>query len=101
MLIGMTEEQYWKGDPALLYNYEQVYITKRKLEEQKIWLIGAYIQQAVSSVPLNVNGFIQKGSLGEYPDCPYIEEKGEPLSQEQIELINQARAKFSVIGMLA
>ena len=82
----MTANEYWFADPSLIFNYEKAYENKRKLKEQELWLMGVYIQQAISSVPLNVNGFIEKQSqLTKYPNCPNQDlfNEQEPISEEQ------------------
>lgn len=103
LTIGMTADEYWFGDPHLIYRYENVYANKRKLKEQDMWLIGTYIQRAISSVPLNVNGFIEKQSqLNTYPECPHQDmfDDKEPISEEQKELREYARQRFSALGLL-
>lgn len=99
----MSVDEYWYGDPYLLYRYESQFIARRKLKEQDMWLMGQYIARAMLSIPLNVNGFIQKeSSIVDYPECPHSDPLGmeRPLSQEEKELIDQARARLMERGLL-
>lgn len=105
LTIGMSVEEYWFGDPHLIYRFEQAYSNKRKIEQQNMWLLGTYIQSAISSVPLNVAGFIEKQSqLSKYPECPYqdlfSEKVKEPISEEQKQLYEYARHKLLSLDLL-
>ncbi len=103
LTIGLTVDEYWFGDPSLIYHFERAYENKYKLKEQQMWLMGVYIQQAVSSVPLNVNGFIEKQSqLNKYPNCPNqdVFDDREPISEEQKALYEQTKARLMSRGLL-
>lgn len=98
----MTSDEYWHGDPSLIYNYEKAFENKRKLKEQEMWLMGVYVQNALSSVPLNVAGFIEKESqLGKYPECPHTEiiNVSEPPTKEQQELYERTRNRLISLGL--
>lgn len=98
----MSADEYWEGDPSLIYNYEKAYENKQKLKQQELWLMGIYIQSAISSVPLNVNGFIEKQSqLSKYPECPNsdIFDMREPPSKEEKELYEKTRNRLISMGL--
>jgi hypothetical protein len=99
----MTADEYWYGDPALLYRYENAYLNKQKLKEQDMWLMGTYIIRALEQSRLNVNGFIEKNSqLVEYPECPHTDlfQTKKELTKEQIEVLNEARTRLGSRGLL-
>lgn len=99
----MTADEYWYGDPALLYRYENAYLNKQKLKEQDMWLMGTYIIRALEQSRLNVNGFIEKNSqLVEYPECPHADlfQTKKELTKEQIEVLNEARTRLGSRGLL-
>lgn len=99
----MTADEYWFGDPHLIYRYAKVFENKQKLEEQRLWLMGAYMRLALMSSALNVNGFIQKSSqVLQYPDCPHTDlgQKAKPFTPEQQLLIAKARAQLIARGVL-
>lgn len=102
LTLGMSAEEYWFGDPHLIFRYEAIYHHKRKLKEQEMWLMGQYIVRALESSVLNVNGFIEKSSqLRPYPECPYTDifNQKQP-TDEQKELVEVARAKLMARGLL-
>ena len=99
----MTSDEYWFGDPHLIYRYEARYKNQKKLQEQDMWLMGQYIIAALEHSRLNVNGFIEKASqIPPYPNCPHTEmfNVEKPLTEEQIEMIESARAQLSARGLL-
>lgn len=46
----MTYEQYWCGDPRLVIAYRKKHKLQIELENQKLWLQGLYIYDAVLAV---------------------------------------------------
>ncbi len=103
LTIGMSADEYWEGDPHLLFRYENAYLNRRKIEEQGYWLQGVYIRCALQSSCLNVNGFIEKPSqILDYPECPHkdMAESKRELTPEERALLQKARALFSARGVL-
>lgn len=99
----MSPDEYWFGDPHLIYAYEACFENLRRLKQQDMWLMGTYIQRALSSVPLNVNGFIEKQSQVEnYPECPYQDlfNEPEPPNAEQKALYEKAKSMLMARGLL-
>lgn len=58
----MTYEQFWYGDPQLAVYYRKAADIKRDLENQKAWMQGAYIYEAIIDVSPILNPFAQKGT---------------------------------------
>ena len=54
LLIGMTHDQFWYGEPRLFFVYLRAYEEKTKNDMDRIdytsWLVGAYVNYA-----LNIN----------------------------------------------
>lgn len=72
LVIGMTPEQYWYGNPRLILNYEKKYQDEMLRKRQEAWLIGAYVKSALSSTIL-VAGLADKDTdnkMPKYPDMP-------------------------------
>lgn len=53
----MTVEEFWECDPSLFWSYRISYMQKKKLEQeiqnQMMWIQGAYIFDAVSKAIAN------------------------------------------------
>lgn len=56
MAYGMTYEQYWYGDPWMVRAYAQSYLLKRKIENENMWIMGAYVTSAFGTVIANAFG---------------------------------------------
>lgn len=72
LVLGMTPEQYWYGNPRLLLNYEKKYQDEMLIKRQEAWLIGAYVKSALKSTILHA-GLADKDTernLPTYPDIP-------------------------------
>lgn len=95
LLIGMTADEFWYGDPELFYNYARVYELKQKNEHQNIWQIGARVKQVLDSSIIFTSMADKKTAknLPEYPECPYTENSdNEVMGENEIDL-QRERAK--------
>ena len=54
LLYGMTPDEYWFGDPAMLENYAHLYESRRKQADEDAWLTGRYVLSALQSHPVPV-----------------------------------------------
>lgn len=59
-VYGMTYEQFWYGDPMAARDYRRAYIERRRAENKRDWLQGAYFYNAVSTAL--ANAFRKQGS---------------------------------------
>lgn len=77
----MTYAQYWYGDPWLAKTYREAYVERRKEENVRDWLQGAYYYNAL--VTALSNAFRKKGAKVH----PYLEEPFQifPLTKEERE----------------
>ncbi|MBR4723479.1 MAG: hypothetical protein IK072_01935 [Clostridia bacterium] len=60
--IGMTYDQYWNGDPEIAKFYRQAQKTKMSLKNRELWLMGAYIYEALCDVSPVLNANAKKGT---------------------------------------
>ena len=91
MAYGMTYEQYWYGDPWMTRAYAQAYLLKRKIENENMWIMGAYVTNAFSTVLANSFGkkktdYLKK-PLDFFPKTE-AEQKAE-IREERRKLINR------------
>lgn len=77
----MTYDQFWKDDPWIARAYRKAWVERRKSENYRDWLQGAYYFNAIS-IALG-NAFRKQGTKAE----PYLEEPFQifPLSKEEDE----------------
>ena len=75
--IGMTPEQYWDGDCALVKYYRKADELRTEKRNQEMWLQGMYIYEAICDVSPILHAFAKKGAKPHpYPSKPYaINEK--------------------------
>lgn len=85
LMVGMTPEQFWYGDPELFYNYSRVFEQKYKYEQKNFWQIGARFCQALQSTPVAPLGLLDGKDLQKlpsYPPCPFEEEQEQGNKEE-------------------
>lgn len=85
-VYGMTYEQFWLDDPWKAKWYREAYIQRRREENRRDWLLGAYVYNAFSIVL--GNAFRKKGAKTEnYLEEPFpiYETKEERLAKEKKE----------------
>ena len=69
-VYGMSYDQFWYGDPWIAKTYREAYIERRRAENTRDWLLGAYFFNAVS-ISL-ANGFRKKGAkIQNYLEEPF------------------------------
>ena len=87
--IGMPLKEFWEEDPNLFWAYRFSYYKKklheRELENQKAWLQGAYIFEAVS---VALNNAFSKSKLN-YREEPYDLYNSESKSQQEKRISQQ------------
>lgn len=77
MSIGMTYDEFWNQDVAMVRAYRKADDLKRRRQNETLWMQGWYIRDALLSTVGNM--FSGKGSVPiEYPAEPY------PVTLEQI-----------------
>ena len=69
-LYGMTYDQFWYGDPWMAKAYRNAYVERRKEENRRDWLQGAYFYKALEAALANFSK--KKGAKSaEYIDEPF------------------------------
>ena len=72
MAMGMTPDEYWNGDPALLKAYRKMDEIKRERENEMLWLQGMYIYEAIGDLAPILHAFAKKGREAKpYAERPY------------------------------
>ena len=76
--IGMTYEQYWEGDCALVKYYRQAEEMRNEKRNQEMWLQGMYVYEAICDASPVLQAFAKKGTKPiPYSTKPY------PLNDKQ------------------
>lgn len=72
MAMGMTPDEYWNGDPALLKAYRKMDEIRRERENEMLWLQGMYIYEAIGDLAPILHAFAKKGTEAKpYAERPY------------------------------
>lgn len=72
MVMGMTPDEYWNGDPALLKAYRKADELKRERRNEELWLQGMYIYEAIGDLAPILHAFAKKGAQAKpYTEQPY------------------------------
>ena len=106
LLVGMTSDEYWFGDPSLIYNYQNAFNKKQEYDLQLAWTLGAYFKSALGSTqvwttqPYKKTDWEKMPKYVENPVQPQVRHKKEQ-SAEKKKLIEEARARLSALGLLA
>ena len=89
--IGMTPEQYWNEDCCLVKYYREAFKLQRERDNERLWLQGMYVYEALCDVSPVLRAFAKKGTKPiEYPTQPYA------ITKEEIERrrVEKEKAKY-------
>lgn len=75
LAIGMTYEQFWEGDPALVRAYQKAEKIRHRRMNEQLWLSGVYVAEALTAT---VGNMFSKGNKHKYPSEPL------PITEEEI-----------------
>lgn len=68
----MTYEQYWYGDPQMARAYFEADILRQERRNSEMWLMGAYVYDAISRLTPVLHAFAKRGTEPiKYMDAPY------------------------------
>ena len=74
LAIGMTEDEYFRGDPALCKAYREAWKIKTKFERDtanwKAWLLGGYVYQTMGLMAGTYNS-LKPQKPGDYLKKPF------------------------------
>lgn len=80
MSIGMTYDEFWNGDVALVRAYRKAQEIRDRRQNQTLWLQGMYIYEALCCVSPVLHAFAKKGAKPTpYPNEPY------PITEAEIQ----------------
>lgn len=72
MSIGMTYDEFWNQDVALVGVYRKAQEIRDRRQNQALWLQGMYIYEALCNVSPIFHAFAKKGTKpAPYPKEPY------------------------------
>ncbi len=70
--IGMSCDEYWNGDPWLAKAYRKAEELKLEKMNQRLWLQGMYVYDAICCASPILHAFAKKGTKAvPYPKEPY------------------------------
>lgn len=55
LAIGMSYDQFWRGDPELVIYYRKADELRQKRANQEAWLNGLYVYDALATTVYNMN----------------------------------------------
>lgn len=90
MCYGMTYEQFWFGDPRLTETYREYFLLKKRMDNETLWIQGAYFYNALNAVISTAFGNKREKYLSKPMDIfPKTKaEKEEEKRTKRIKLIN-------------
>lgn len=79
--IGMTWDEYWNGDNQMPKYFRKADRMKRQRDNQKLWMLGAYVYEAIYDLVPVLRFSMSKQAV---KPLPYME-RPFPLDQKEIE----------------
>lgn len=67
MAIGIEHDRFWTLNPRLIKPFIAAYKVKRKMEDERDWMLGGYFYEALGAA---LSGFGKKHV--KYRDMPYM-----------------------------
>lgn len=72
LAMGMSAQEFWEGDCELVVGYRKAAELKADMENERAWLAGRYIYDALLMVAPMYHPFAKKGTKPvPYPAAPY------------------------------
>lgn len=96
--LGMTYEQYWRGDPYLTVYYQKAQKMKFDYDNQMSWLNGLYIYDAISAIVFNAWCRKEGEQPKSYSDKPY--EFDEEKRKEEIKKQAEVQAEAWMVNLV-
>lgn len=103
MVMGMTYEQYWDGEPELARYYRKADELRSERRNQELWLQGMYVYEAVSDISPILHAFAKKGTKAKpYPTQPYaLTSKDRTTQKEKKEKAEYNKGKAYMEAVMA
>ena len=96
LALGMTYDQFYRDDVCLVVSYRKADEIKRRRDNERLWLQGAYIYEALLDASPIFNPYAKRGTK----PLPYREEPY-PLSKAEAEEREEQKAKGQFLKMFA
>jgi len=93
MAIGMTWSEFWDDDCEKARFYRKAHKLRQNMENQKLWMLGAYVYEALCDVSPVLNAFAKAGTK---PN-PYRTEPF-PLTKQEVEHKQEERKERLVVN---
>jgi len=102
LAIGIEYNLFWKLNPRKIKPFYEAHKIKRKMLDEEMWCMGAYIHNAVlSAVEKNLAGKKAKTS---YLEKPFMQEETKPTEQntdkEKEERMKKVKAVFQSLEIM-
>ena len=86
MSYGMSYDEFWYGDAYLTQFYRDSYKIKVRQMDERMWMQGMYIYEALCDVSPILHAFSKKGTKPlQYPTKPYLAENSQLQTKEEKE----------------
>lgn len=89
LAMGMSADEFWNCDPKLYPAYREMDRIKNERENERLWLQGAYVYQAILLTAPRLNSLKPEEPLS-YPEKPFdlglrkVEEEEHEMTDEEI-----------------
>lgn len=93
MAMGMSYDEYWNGELERVKFYRKAFKFKKKQDNEKLWLQGAYIYKALEAIYPLFNAWADGVEVQPYVEYPF------PLDAEEQKAQNTEKAKAEMERM--
>ena len=97
MAMGVSYEEFWTLNPRKMKAYERAFRIRRKHEDANMWIMGAYVTEALGVVIGNSFG---KGRKLEYRKQPFSEDIVDYSNLTEEEKIEKTNQFFGVLELM-
>ena len=87
MAMGMSYDEYWNGEMERAKFYREAFKLKKKQDNEKLWLQGAYIYNVLHDIYPLFNAWAEGAEVQPYMEFPL------PLDEEERKAQETAKAK--------
>lgn len=94
MAMGMPYQEFWFGDVCAVKAYKKAYEIKQELENQRLWLQGMYVYDAISRLYPLFNPLTKTRTVESYVKEPYPLTKRTKEKSEKKKAEDKAKQDF-------
>lgn len=95
--MGVPYELFWHLNPKKIKAFEEAYKLKRKVEDEQMWLMGMYVNNAVSvAIDHALNGRKAKSKYFEKPIMEQVKDNNPDLMTEE-EKLERVKLLFATL----